>query len=50
MAKGKNADEWSVADSRRVYGIRHWGAGYYAINEAGNIEVRPHGPTARPST
>lgn len=48
MAKGKNADEWSVADSRRVYGIRHWGAGYYAINEAGNVEVRPHGPHGAP--
>ncbi len=39
---------WSVADSRRVYGIRHWGAGYYAINEAGNVEVRPHGPHGAP--
>ena len=39
---------WSVADSRRVYGIRHWGAGYYAINEAGNVEVRPHGPHGTP--
>lgn len=49
MAKGKTASsEWSVVDSRRVYGIRHWGAGYYAINEAGNVEVRPHGPDGAP--
>ena len=49
MAKGKTASsDWSVADSRRVYGIRHWGAGYYAINEAGNVEVRPHGPQGAP--
>lgn len=49
MAKGKTASsDWSVVDSRRVYGIRHWGAGYYAINEAGNVEVRPHGPQGAP--
>ena len=34
---------WSVADSRSVYGIRHWGAGYFDINDAGCVEVRPHG-------
>lgn len=39
---------WSVADSRRVYGIRHWGAGYYGINTAGNVEVRPDGPQGDP--
>ncbi|SEI75349.1 arginine decarboxylase [Pseudomonas linyingensis] len=49
MAKGKTASsDWSVADSRRVYGIRHWGAGYFAINEAGNVEVRPQGPDGMP--
>ena len=49
MARGKSTgNEWSVADSRRVYGIRHWGAGYYSINEAGNVEVRPHGPHGAP--
>ncbi|GLR15125.1 biosynthetic arginine decarboxylase [Chitinimonas prasina] len=34
---------WSVAQSRAVYGIRHWGAGYFDINEAGHVLVRPHG-------
>src|SRR5690606_7011392 len=33
--------QWSVADSRSVYGIRHWGAGYFALNDAGRVEVRP---------
>ncbi|MBV8659229.1 MAG: arginine decarboxylase [Burkholderiales bacterium] len=33
---------WSVAQSRAVYGIRHWGAGYFDINDAGHVLVRPH--------
>ncbi|TWI58379.1 arginine decarboxylase [Pseudomonas duriflava] len=43
-----DGSQWTVADSRSVYGIRHWGAGYFAINEAGNVEVRPHGPDGEP--
>ncbi len=43
-----NESPWSVADSRRVYGIRHWGAGYYAISDAGTVEVRPQGPDGAP--
>ncbi|MBA1245597.1 MULTISPECIES: arginine decarboxylase [Pseudomonas] len=39
-----DGSQWTVADSRGVYGIRHWGAGYFAINEAGRVEVRPNGP------
>jgi len=35
---------WTVADSRSVYGIRHWGAGYFNANDQGHVEVRPHGP------
>ncbi|QNM97292.1 arginine decarboxylase [Chitinimonas koreensis] len=34
---------WSVAQSRAVFGIRHWGAGYFDINDAGHVLVRPHG-------
>lgn len=36
-----DGSQWTVADSRGVYGIRHWGAGYFALNEAGHVEVRP---------
>ncbi|MCQ4348308.1 arginine decarboxylase [Pseudomonas stutzeri] len=43
-----NETPWSVADSRRVYGIRHWGAGYYSIGDAGGVEVRPQGPDGVP--
>ncbi|TBU97163.1 arginine decarboxylase [Phytopseudomonas dryadis] len=43
-----DGSQWTVADSRSVYGIRHWGAGYFAINEAGRVEVRPNGPNSTP--
>lgn len=43
-----DGSQWTVADSRSVYGIRHWGAGYFAINDAGRVEVRPNGPTSSP--
>ncbi|WP_312600870.1 MULTISPECIES: arginine decarboxylase [Pseudomonas] len=43
-----DGSQWTVADSRSVYGIRHWGAGYFAINDIGNVEVRPHGPDGEP--
>lgn len=39
-----DGSQWTVADSRGMYGIRHWGAGYFAINDAGRVEVRPNGP------
>ena len=37
-----DGSQWTVADSRSVYGIRHWGAGYFAISDAGHVEVRPN--------
>jgi len=43
-----DGSQWTVADSRSVYGIRHWGAGYFAINDAGRVEVRPNGPNSTP--
>ncbi len=36
---------WSVADSNELYAIKHWGAGYFGINEKGNVMVHPAGPT-----
>ena len=43
-----DGSQWTVADSRSVYGIRHWGAGFFAINEQGRVEVRPNGPQSAP--
>lgn len=43
-----DGSQWTVADSRSVYGIRHWGAGFFSINDAGRVEVRPNGPDSPP--
>ncbi len=36
---------WSIADSNDMYAIRNWGAGYFGINDKGNVCVHPGGPT-----
>ena len=28
-------------DANRVYNIRHWGSGYFAVNTAGRVQVQP---------
>lgn len=33
---------WTVADSRTLYGIRHWGDGYYNVGADGHVTVRPN--------
>lgn len=37
-------EHWDIEKSKALYGIDHWGAGYFSINEAGNITVAPDGP------
>ena len=32
---------WSIAQSREIYNIAHWGNGYFDINEAGHVIARP---------
>ena len=34
---------WTVDDSRELYGIREWGAGYFDINDKGEVVARPRG-------
>ena len=34
-------DKWSVQDAVELYGIRHWGKGYFAINKDGHVVVHP---------
>ena len=31
--------EWSPAESAELYGIRNWGAGYFDINDAGEVTI-----------
>ena len=35
---------WNVRDSLELYDVAAWGAGFFSINETGNLEVRPRGP------
>ncbi|GGJ97734.1 arginine decarboxylase [Pseudomonas matsuisoli] len=37
-----DGSSWTVADSRSVYGIRHWGAGYFSLSDQGRVEIRPN--------
>ena len=34
---------WNIDRARRTYSIAHWGEGYFDIDEAGRVVVRPHG-------
>jgi arginine decarboxylase len=38
----KRAAAWKVDDSRELYHVEAWGQGYFAINEAGHVVVRPN--------
>jgi len=38
---------WSVEDSLELYAVEAWGAGYFSINDAGHVVVRPDGDPAR---
>ena len=31
--------DWTPADSAELYGIRNWGAGYFDIDERGDVTV-----------
>ena len=35
------APPWSVDDSRDLYHVEAWGKGYFSVNEAGHVVVRP---------
>jgi arginine decarboxylase len=35
------AQPWGVEDSLELYNVRAWGKGYFSVNEAGHVVVRP---------
>ncbi|HXG09663.1 MAG TPA: biosynthetic arginine decarboxylase [Gemmataceae bacterium] len=35
-------DQWKVHDAVETYGIRHWGKGYFGVNNAGHVTVHPN--------
>jgi arginine decarboxylase len=39
---------WTVADAIELYGINRWGCGYFSVNAAGNVVVRPNGAADHP--
>lgn len=41
-------DSWSLDDARELYQVAAWGQGFFEINDAGHVEVRPH-RTKKPS-
>ena len=36
---------WTVTDSLELYNVPQWGQGFFGINAAGNVVVRPQGST-----
>ncbi len=41
------AQPWQVLDSEELYHVKGWGKGYFAINAAGHVVVRPDTQTDR---
>jgi len=37
----RRGNGWSVADALELYNVPAWGSGYFSINAAGNVVVRP---------
>jgi arginine decarboxylase len=35
---------WTHRDSLELYNVAAWGAGFFTVNDRGNVEVRPQGP------
>ena len=35
-------EQWKNQDSQDVYEIKHWGKGYFGINEKGHVTVHPN--------
>src|SRR5690606_21306701 len=46
-AAGSNGNGWSIEDALHLYQILAWGQGYFGINAAGHLVVRPDTPARR---
>ncbi len=40
----RDEERWSVEDSRDLYHIDAWGAGFFRVSPSGTVEVTPQGP------
>lgn len=45
MSQGMTPAPWSIKKSADLYGVNYWGASYFRINEHGNMELKPRGPS-----
>jgi len=45
-ARQRQGAGWSIADALELYNLPAWGSGYFSINAAGNVVVRPDGTEA----
>lgn len=43
LPERKEPESWTVRDADKLYNVSGWGAPYFKVNEAGNIEVDPTG-------
>jgi arginine decarboxylase len=34
-------EPWTIAKSAQLYGLEHWGAGYFEINDRGHVAIAP---------
>ena len=46
MSHDASQHRWTLADALDMYSIRNWGAGYFGINDKGNVCVHPDGENA----
>src|SRR5271156_6356467 len=37
----KLMDQWKVQDALDIYEVKHWGKGYFGINDKGQVTVQP---------
>ena len=35
-------DQWKVQDALEIYEVKHWGKGYFGINDRGHVTVHPN--------
>ncbi len=41
MNRNEILNRWTIEDSADLYGIRNWGAGYFDVNQDGDVVVKP---------
>ncbi len=45
MAQQNLPRRWTIQDAADLYGINNWGAGYFGVNDRGDVVVHPDGPS-----